>query len=45
MVDVEQGQVDAVRLAGIMKKSGGDDEIDGSDEGLQEAEGLMRDHD
>jgi UMF1 family MFS transporter len=45
MVDVEQGQVDAVRLAGIMKKSVGDDEIDGSDEGLQEAEGLMRDHD
>ncbi|KAH8765681.1 autophagy-related protein 22-like protein [Hyaloscypha finlandica] len=45
MVDVEQGQVDAVRLAGIMKKSGGDDVIDGSDEGLQEAEGLMRDHD
>lgn len=44
IVDVEQGQVDAVRLAGIMKKSGRDDEIDGNDEGLQEAEGLMRDH-
>jgi len=47
MVDVEKGTVDAVRLAGIMKKSGGDDDEldDRVDVGLQEAEGLMRDHD
>ncbi len=47
MVDVEKGQADAVGLAGIMKKAGGDeDELhDRVDRGLQEAEGLMRDHD
>lgn len=47
MVDVEKGTVDAVQLAGIMKKSGGDDDEldDRVDGGLQEAEGLMRDHD
>lgn len=44
MVDVERGQGDAVRLAGVMKKSGGDED-DELDDGLQEAEGLMRDHD
>jgi UMF1 family MFS transporter len=47
MIDVEKGTVDAFRLAGIMKKSGGDDDEldDRVDVGLQEAEGLMRDHD
>ncbi|KAE9364014.1 MFS general substrate transporter [Stipitochalara longipes BDJ] len=46
MVDVEQGQADAVRLAGVMKKTGDendlDDRIDGEN---QEAEGLMGNHD
>lgn len=45
MVDVERGQGDAVRLAGIMKKNGGEGELDERGDGLQEAEGLMRDHD
>ena len=46
IVDVEKGQADAVRLAGVMKKSRDDDQIgDSGNEGLQEAEGLMRDHD
>lgn len=42
-VDAEKGQADAVRMAGIMKK-GTVEEVDGmGDEGLQEAESLMRD--
>jgi MFS transporter, UMF1 family len=45
MVDAEKGQADAVRMAGIMKKGAGEEELDERDEGLQEAEGLMRDHD
>ncbi|PMD47872.1 hypothetical protein L207DRAFT_449841 [Hyaloscypha variabilis F] len=46
MVDVEQGQADAVRLAGVMKKNRGEDEIDDSIDGEnQEAEGLMGNHD
>ncbi|TVY12654.1 Autophagy-related protein 22-1 [Lachnellula arida] len=45
MVDAERGQADAVRMAGIMKNGAGEEELDDRDEGLQEAEGLMRDHD
>ncbi|KAN0104964.1 Autophagy-related protein 22-like protein [Hyaloscypha variabilis] len=46
MVDVEQGQADAVRLAGVMKKIGGEDEIyDSIDGENQEGEGLMGNHD
>ncbi|TVY26013.1 Autophagy-related protein [Lachnellula hyalina] len=45
MVDAEKGQADAVRMAGIIKNGAGEEELDDRDEGLQEAEGLMRDHD
>lgn len=45
MVDAEKGQADAVRMAGIMKNGAGEEELDDRDEGFQEAEGLMRDHD
>ena len=43
MVDVEKGQEDAARMAGIIKKVADGDEGDGA--GFQESEGLMRDHD
>ena len=45
MVDVEKGQADAVRLAGVMKKRRVDEIGESGNEELQEAEGLMRDHD
>ena len=46
MVDVEKGQADAVRMAGIMKKTGDDEDLDDLvDDAFQESEGLMRDHD
>ena len=46
MVDVEQGQADAVRLAGVMKKIGDEDDLDDRIDGEnQEAEGLMGNHD
>jgi len=45
MVDVEKGQADAVRLAGVMKKRRLDEIGESGNEELQEAEGLMRDHD
>jgi UMF1 family MFS transporter len=47
MVDAEKGQTDAVRMAGIIKKTGNEHEDldERTDEGVQEAEGLMRDHD
>lgn len=47
MVDVEKGKEDAARMAGLIKKTGDADqrfEI-GENDDLQEAEGLMRDHD
>ena len=47
MVDVEKGKEDAARMAGLIIKKGdaGDGFEIGEDEDLQEAEGLMRDHD
>lgn len=50
MVDVEKGQEDAAKMAGIIKKVAGGDEGDEGLElrdgaGFQESEGLMRDHD
>lgn len=45
MVDAEKGQADAIRMAGIIKKGGGEEEMNDRDEGVFEAEGLMRDHD
>jgi UMF1 family MFS transporter len=46
LVDVEKGQVDALRMADVLKKTGSDDELDGRiDDEMYEAEGLMRDHD
>lgn len=47
MVDVKQGQEDAARMAGLLKKLGpGDNDLDDNEEaGFQESEGLMRDHD
>ncbi|TGO50723.1 hypothetical protein BOTNAR_0382g00090 [Botryotinia narcissicola] len=48
MVDVEKGQEDAIRMAGLMKTTDDGhedfDSIEGSSDG-HEAEGLMRDHD
>jgi UMF1 family MFS transporter len=47
MVDVDRGQADAMRMAGIMKKAGDDDDDldDRVADGLQESESLMRGHD
>jgi len=47
LVNAEKGQDDALRMSGIMKKSGDENVLDdiANDEWLQEAEGLMRDHD
>lgn len=45
MLDAEKGQADAVRMASVLKKGGGEEELDDGVEALQEAEGLMRDHD
>jgi MFS transporter, UMF1 family len=47
MVNADKGQEDAVRMAGLLKKTGAnEDELDDrADAGFQEAEGLMRDHD
>jgi UMF1 family MFS transporter len=47
MVDVEKGKDDAARMAGLIEKKGdAEDRFEiGEDEDLQEAEGLMRDHD
>jgi UMF1 family MFS transporter len=42
-VDVERGREDAERMAGLMKKGGAGEELDGR--GDEEVEGLMRDHD
>jgi UMF1 family MFS transporter len=46
MVDAKKGQVDAVRMARVIGKIG-DAEVDvnGVVDGIQESEGLMRDHD
>lgn len=46
MVDADKGQTDAIMMAAVLKKTGSDAEFEGrNDEGLLEAEGLMRDHD
>jgi UMF1 family MFS transporter len=47
MVDVKKGQEDAIRMAGILKKTGFDSDNLDDDvaSGFQESEGLMRDHD
>jgi UMF1 family MFS transporter len=46
IVNAEKGQEDAVRMAGLLKRTGADeDELDDrADAGFQEAEGLMRNH-
>ncbi|TAQ91058.1 hypothetical protein B7494_g619 [Chlorociboria aeruginascens] len=42
MINVEKGQADAVRMAGLMKKTGGEEALE--DRGAQESEELMRDY-
>jgi len=47
IVNAEKGQADATRMAGLVKKTGGDgDSLELHSVGeYEEAEGLMRDHD
>lgn len=46
MVDVKKGQADAVRMAGLISKTGDIDVVvEDMDDGFHETEGLMRDHD
>lgn len=46
MVDVKKGQEDALKMAGLIGKSGDADvEVDNIRNDVHESEGLMRDHD
>jgi UMF1 family MFS transporter len=47
MVDVKRGQEDAIRMAGILKKTGSDEDqfVVDDESDFEESAGLMRDHD
>jgi len=46
MIDVKKGQEDAIRMAGVLKRLGPDqDYLDGNGSSdVEEAEGLMQNH-